>query len=166
MKRVLVLLLICMAVNNGFSQDLTKYNAYNPTANADADIRAAVKKAKAEKKHVLIQIGGNWCIWCARFDELVKTDKAIDSIAKADFVYYHLNYSKENTNEKILARYGYPQRFGFPVFLVLDQNGKLLHTQNSSYLEKDKGHNPETVKGFLTDWSPKALDPAQYKTEK
>ena len=81
---------------------------------------------------------------------------------KANYVVYHLNYSKENKNEKLLAKYGFPQRFGFPVFLILNEKGELIHTQNSGYLEEGKSYNTKTVIGFLNDWSPKALDPKQY----
>jgi hypothetical protein len=74
-----------------------------------------------------------------------------------------VNYSKENKNEAVLAKLNYPGRFGFPVFLILDGNGKLLHIQNSGYLEKDKGYDKEKVMGFFNDWAPKALDPKQYQ---
>ncbi|MCF8378163.1 MAG: hypothetical protein K9H49_01220 [Bacteroidales bacterium] len=33
---------------------------YNPLANAKSEIADAVKVAKAENKHVFIQVGGNW----------------------------------------------------------------------------------------------------------
>jgi thioredoxin-related protein len=153
-------LVISMAA---YTQDLSKFNLYNPSENASQAIEAAVKRAKAAKKHVFIQIGGNWCIWCARFNDVVTKDASLDSLINNNYVVYHLNYSKENKNEKLLARYGYPQRFGFPVFLILDGNGKLLHTQNSVYLEQDKGYNKEKIAGFYTDWRPAALDPSQYK---
>lgn len=146
-----------------FSQDLKTFKLYKPDENAEQKISEAVKKAKAEGKHVFVQIGGNWCIWCARFNDLATSDKSIDSAINANYVVYHLNYSKENKNEKILATYGFPQRFGFPVFLILNNKGKLIHTQNSGYLEDGKGYNSKTVVGFLNDWSPGAFDPKQYK---
>lgn len=148
-----------------FSQDLSKFNAYRPAEDATAAIAKAVKEAKANGKHVFVQVGGNWCIWCMRFDNAVETNSSLDSLVKSNYVVYHLNYSKENKNEKVLAKYAYPQRFGFPVFLILDGNGKLLHTQNSSYLEQGKGYNSDTIKGFLNDWAPAALDPQQYKEQ-
>jgi thioredoxin-related protein len=166
MKKLIFLLLVLFNCGILFSQDLTKFHLYKPEEKAEQAIAAAVKDAKAQGKHVFIQIGGNWCIWCARFNDFVTTDKQIDSSINAGFVVYHMNYSKENYNVKLLAKYGYPQRFGFPVFLVLDGEGKLIHTQNSAYLEDGKkSYDRDKVVGFFNDWSPKALDPKQYKEQ-
>ena len=149
-----------------FSQDMKKFNLYKPDEKAATEIANAVGEAKRSGKHVLIQIGGNWCIWCARFHEFVKKDSQLDSLMNANYVVYHLNYSKENYNAKLLTKYNFPQRFGFPVFLILDGEGNLLHTQNSWYLEDGKtSYEREKVKSFFTEWSRKALDPSQYKEQ-
>lgn len=136
---------------------------YDPTADAAKDIKAAIKKAKSENKHVLIQAGGNWCKWCIEFARFAKADPKIDSVIKASFVWYHLNWSKENKNNHILAKYGYPQRFGFPSFLILNAKGERIHTQNSVYLEDGKkSYDNLKVQEFLEMWSPRALNPAMY----
>jgi hypothetical protein len=62
-----------------------------------------------------------------------------------------------------MAGYKYPQRFGFPVILVLDGGGNLIHTQNTLYLEKDKSYDEKRMIDFLKHWSPAALDPKNYK---
>jgi len=154
-KIVFVLLLIV----NVLQAQEKKINLYNPYENADSAITIIKKKAALEGKHILIQIGGNWCSWCIEFNRFTTTDKQMDSLLKADFVVYHLNYSKENLNKKLLTQFGFPQRFGFPVFIVLDNKGKQLHTQNSSYLEKDKSYSKEKVMEFFQHWNAKALDP-------
>jgi thioredoxin-related protein len=136
---------------------------YNPSADAKADIQRAVKQAKTEGKHVLLQIGGNWCPWCIKFHKFVNEDKQVDSIMKADYVFQLVNYSKENKNLDILADLGYPQRFGFPVLIVIDGEGQRIHTQNSAYLEQEKYYSKEKVMEFLKHWSPAALDPENYK---
>ena len=149
-----------------FSQDMKKFNLYKPEEKADIKIVNAIAEAKSKGKHVFLQIGGNWCIWCARFHEYITKDAQLDSLMKANYVVYHLNYSKENYNVELLTRYKFPQRFGFPVFLVLDGDGNLIHTQNSWYLEDGKtSYDREKVKTFLTEWSPKAFDPLQYKEQ-
>ena len=81
----------------------------------------------------------------------------------ANYVYYHLNYSPENKNLDYLKKLGYPQRFGFPVFVVLDAEGKQLHTQDSALLEKGNGYDSEKVKSFLRNWAPGAFDERHYK---
>jgi len=165
MKKTFFTILLSCLVMIGYTQDLTKFKLYKPEENAKEKIEAAVKEAKKSGKHVLIQIGGNWCIWCARFNEFVTNDPALDSLMNKNYVVYHLNYSKENKNTDLLARYQFPQRFGFPVFLVLNEKGDLLHTQTSWYLESGNSYDKEKVTAFFTDWGKKAFDPAQYKEE-
>ncbi len=136
---------------------------YHPFENADSAITAALKKAKAENKYVLIQGGGNWCSWCIEFARFCTADKKIDSVMNSAFVWYHLNWSKENENKAVFKKFGYPQRFGFPVFIILDGDGNRLHTQNSVYLEDGKkSYTKEKVQEFLEMWSPNALHPKMY----
>ncbi|MGN6397886.1 MAG: thioredoxin family protein [Mucilaginibacter sp.] len=136
---------------------------YHPNADAKADIAAAVKKAAAEHKNVLLQIGGNWCIWCIRFNDLVTHDADLNKYVRDNYEIVHVNWSPENENTKLLAELGYPQRFGFPVFVILDDKGNRLHTQDSSYLEEGKGHSKAKVMEFFKNWSPAALDPRSYE---
>lgn len=135
---------------------------YHPLANAKADIARAIAKAKAEKKHVLIQAGGNWCGWCIEFNRFVHADKQLDSLLDASFVVYHLNFSPQNRNYDIFKHYGFPNRFGFPVFLILNTDGQLMHTQDSSYLELGKSYDRKKVKEFLVSWTPAALEEKNY----
>ncbi len=162
-KIVFSLFLIVSAAVN--AQDMKKFSLYKPEENAEEKIGAAIREAKANNKHIFIQVGGNWCIWCARFHDFTTKDQTIDSLIQANFVVYHLNYSKENYNTALLAKYRYPQRFGFPVFLILDAYGNLLHIQNSEYLEEDKSYSRRKVMEFLNNWTPKALDPSNYKEQ-
>jgi hypothetical protein len=82
---------------------------------------------------------------------------------QANYVFQLLNYSKENKNPDILADLEFPQRFGFPVIVILDEEGKRIHTQNSAYLEKDKSYDEKKMVEFLMQWSPAAMDPKNYK---
>ncbi|MEZ5034868.1 MAG: thioredoxin family protein [Chitinophagaceae bacterium] len=163
MKKINVLLLGFFISVSCLAQDMKTFHLYNPEADAKKEIAAAVKEAKQNGKHVFIQVGGNWCIWCARFNDFITKDKTIDSLVQKNYVVYHLNFSKENMNDEVLTKYAFPQRFGFPVFLILNDEGQLIHTQNSAYLEEGKGYNKNKVIEFLYNWSPAALDPATYK---
>ncbi|MEI8110444.1 MAG: thioredoxin family protein [Chitinophagia bacterium] len=135
---------------------------YHPKANARQDIAAAIAKAKSENKHVFIQAGGNWCGWCIEFNRMVAVSSLLNKIIQENYIVYHLNYSQENKNASIFSEYGFPNRFGFPVFIILDSNGKRIHTQNSSYLESGKSYDIEKVKEFLNSWTPRALQATSY----
>jgi thioredoxin-related protein len=159
MKSVLLSFILFLSFSLKAQENIT---LYNPDADARKDLETAIQKAQDQHKHVLIQVGGNWCPWCVRLHGVFVSEVKIDSILKSDYVFILINYSKENKNEVILADLGFPQRFGFPVLLVLDQEGNRLHTQNTAYLEKDKGYDTDKIIGFLLDWNEKALDPKSY----
>jgi thioredoxin-related protein len=166
MKLSSFLFLIFIASNLSlFAQENSSNNSklYNPSADAKMDITKVITQAKKENKHVFLQIGGNWCGWCIAFDKKVNETEELKKILNENYVVYHLNYSKENTNSDVLKDLGFPQRFGFPVFVILDANGNRLHTQNSAYLEEGKGHSSEKVKEFLENWTTNSLNPANYK---
>ena len=129
---------------------------YNELADAEADIKKLVQQAKKSNKNIILQAGGNWCIWCLRFNDYVKTNKNLKSIIDNNFLYYHLNFSPKNKNEKVFAKYGNPgDKYGYPVFIVLDKNGKMIHVQDSAVLEDGKGYSEEKVKAFFDAWLPK-----------
>lgn len=163
MKKIILICLVSLGSIAAFSQEK---KLYNPAANAEKDIAAAIAKAKAEKKYVLLQGGGNWCSWCIEFARFAKATPKIDSVMNASFVWYHLNWSPENKNKAIFQKYGYAQRFGFPVFIILNEKGERIHTQNSEYLEDgQKSYSASKVQAFLEMWSPRALNPAMYGNE-
>jgi thioredoxin-related protein len=162
MKTTLISIFFLLTSILVFSQDQTK--PYNINANATADLQKAILVANAQNKHVLIQVGGNWCSWCLRFHAMATSAKKVDSLIRADYIYLMINYSKENKNMEVMKQLEYPNRFGFPVFVILDGKGKRLHTQDSELLEHAtvKGYDTTKVVTFLKQWNMKALDPAQY----
>ena len=128
---------------------------YNDKENAEKKIQELVLQAKKENKNIMIQAGGNWCIWCLRFNQYVQSTPELKEIVDQNYLYYHLNYSPENKNEKVFAKYDNPgAKFGYPVFIVLDQDGKMIHTQDSAVLEEGKGYSLEKTKEFFLKYIP------------
>ncbi|HTR99052.1 MAG TPA: thioredoxin family protein [Bacteroidota bacterium] len=124
---------------------------FDPARDADADIRAAVAEASKTGKRVLLDVGGEWCIWCRRLDTLFTTHSDLRSFRDAHYVVVKVNWSPENKNERVLSRY--PKVAGYPHLFVLDAEGKLVHSQNTGDLEKGKGHDPVKVMEFLKQWA-------------
>ena len=136
---------------------------YDGTLNQMEQIDKAVKQAKADGKFVVCQVGGNWCPWCLRFADFITKDAEIHKLVSDNFVYIHVDYSpkefkndpaRKERSEKMMKRLGNPGRFGYPVFVVLDEKGKVIHTQDSSFLEEGQGYDKEKVLRFFKNWTP------------
>ena len=164
MKKIIfsVLVMVVSVVMNAQSP-LKK--VYDESLNPLEQIDKALMEAKADGKFVVCQVGGNWCPWCLRFADFITNDTTISKIVEENFKYIHVNYNprkslgeeKQVQAEKMLKRLGNPGRFGYPVIVVLDGNGKVIHIQDSSFLEEGKGYNKEKVVRFFNCWTPKAV---------
>jgi thioredoxin-related protein len=124
---------------------------FDPTRNPFDDLQAAIKKAQAENKRIILDVGGEWCIWCHRIDKFLHTNKTIDEFLNKHYIVVKVNYSKENKNEKFLSRY--PKINGYPHFFVLDSDGTFLHSQNTGLLEEGKSYSEKKVMEFLRKWA-------------
>ena len=154
---------MCLALTVNAQTALKK--VYNEEINPLEQIDRALVKAKADGKFVVCQVGGNWCIWCLRFADFITNDTTISKVISYNFEYIHVNYNprKSEGAEKaaqaaaLMARLDNCGRFGFPVFVVLDDAGKVLHIQDSSFLEEGQGYDQEKVLRFFRNWTPKSV---------
>lgn len=125
---------------------------YDPGADAKAQIAAAVNKAGAESRAVLLMFGGNWCPWCHRLHELFAADAAIRALLARRYVLVLVDVGEkpdQPLNQDLVDLYRV-KGFGYPALAVLDKQGKLLCAQSTGVLEKGKGHDPARVLAFLT----------------
>lgn len=131
---------------------------YNEEIDAMAQIKGAVTLAQQTNRYVLCQVGGNWCPWCIRFAQFAVSDSVIAPIIEKDYVYIHVNYSKGNKNLEAMKFLGNPGRFGYPVFVILNEKGEPIHIQESESLEEGKGYSRKRVQKFLTLWNKSAVE--------
>ena len=187
MRTLALALFIAAATTAADAQGALK-RVYDETINPMTQIDEALAKASAGGKYVVCQVGGNWCPWCLRFADFAEKDTAVSKAIADDFVFIHVNYDPRkasaakaqgntaNSNTAnataaattagggdktaaMMKRLGNPARFGFPVFVVLDERGNVLHTQDSSFLEEGNGYSEKKVLRFLKNWTPKAVKP-------
>ena len=162
-KKILLLLAVCFSLTINAQTALKK--VYNEDIDPIAQIDQAVKQSKSESKFVICQEGGNWCPWCLKFADFITNDTTISRVIDENFVYIHVNYNprKSQGEEKLaqgkalMQRLNNAGRFGYPVFVVLDEEGKILHIQDSSFLEEGEGYNQEKVLRFFKNWTPNAV---------
>ena len=167
MKRMLTIALLAAFLPWVAGAQTGLKRVYDEKVDQNVQIDQALKQAKAEGKFVICQVGGNWCPWCLRFADFITKDAEIRQLIDKNFVYAHVDYSprsfkdnpeKKKRAEKMMKRLGNPGRFGYPVFVVLDAKGNVLHTQDSSFLEEGQGYSKEKVVRFFKNWTPAALN--------
>ena len=163
MKKLSLLLAIILTVSFiGFGQTLTNNSKkpsklerekFDPTRNSAADLQAAIAKAKKEKKRIILDIGGEWCSWCRLMDNYFINNQPLSKLRDKNFVWVKVNFSEENENKVFLANY--PEIQGYPHLYVLEKDGTLLLSKNTSELEEGKSYNLQKFTDFLKEWSPK-----------
>ena len=144
----------------------TKAKVYDESINPNTQIDEAVAKASSNGKFVVAQLGGNWCKWCIRFAKFIENDTDLKKLVDENFEFIHVNYNPRNpetmsdpeATKAALKRLGNPVRFGFPVLVVLDNDGNVIHTQDSGLLESGEGYDKEKVKRFFETWTPEAVN--------
>ena len=164
-KKIILSLLAVFLVMAAQAQTESK-KLYDEDINPLEQIDQAVIKAKTEGKFVICQVGGNWCPWCLRFADFISKDSDISKVIADNFNYIHVNYNprksggeeKQQQAKALMQRLDNCGRFGYPVFVVLNEEGKVIHLQDSSFLEEGQSYNQEKVLRFFKSWTPEAVN--------
>lgn len=125
---------------------------YDPNGDPNADLLKSMDVAAREKKHILLQAGGDWCGWCSTLSEYFERNIPVSHVLSKNYVIQKVNVSKENRNEAFLSRF--PKIGGFPHLFVLDAEGKLLHSQGTGALEDGGSYHDGVMLEFLNKWIP------------
>lgn len=126
---------------------------FDPQRDAAKDLVTARELARSTGRHVLVDVGGEWCGWCRRFDQLVATQPQIKALIESRYVWLKVNCSRDNKNAAVLSQW--PRIHGYPFFLVLDGSGKLMHAQSVQGLETeseneaDENYDAAKIMAFL-----------------
>lgn len=140
---------------------------YDETIDPLVQLDNAIASASQSRQYVLCQLGGNWCKWCLRLAQFVSQDEEISKLIKDNYKFIHVNYNPRIRNrnsaeqaktDQLLKRLGNPGRFGYPVLIVLDGKGRVLHIQDSSFLEEGDSYSRNKVLRFLRNWTPSAVN--------
>ena len=165
MKRNVLTAAFALLLTVSLQAQMCLKHVYNEDINPLEQIDQALLKANSEGKFVVCQVGGNWCIWCLRFASFMSNDADISQLVKDNYEFIHVNYNprKSGGPEKaqqaaaLMKRLDNCGRFGYPVFVVLDDKGRVIHIQDSSFLEENQGYSKEKVLRFFKNWTPKAV---------
>ncbi|HLY25990.1 MAG TPA: thioredoxin family protein [Aggregatilineales bacterium] len=121
----------------------------------DGDPFVALAQAKTEAtqsgKRILLEVGGDWCIWCHKLDHFFAENPDVADFLDQHFVVLKVHYSTQIPNTAFLSQY--PPVAGYPHIFMLDAQGSLLHSQNTGDLETGDHHDRAKVFAFLRQWA-------------
>ena len=120
---------------------------FDPARDAAADVATAAAMAKAQRKRVLVDVGGEWCPWCHILDRFVAGNADVKKLVDDNYVWVKVNWSPQNKNEALLSRW--PKVKGYPHLFVLDADGALLHSQDTDALEAGDSYDKGKMMAFL-----------------
>jgi|GEM_PF-7104477 len=144
---------------------------YKECANQEELYSAALSKAKADKKKLVVVIGAEWCPWCISLhkmllDPSVITPELQKEYSFVDIAIYPAKDSKKKlpsgvaVQELLAKKAGFKGKFGgIPVLAVVNAQTGKAELINTEPLEKNtetsKGHDPAKLLAALKEAGPK-----------
>ncbi|GAB4109913.1 MAG: hypothetical protein Fur005_08430 [Roseiflexaceae bacterium] len=125
---------------------------FDPERNPFEDVSAALEQARRERKNVLIDLGGDWCIWCHRLEAFIAEHPELAELRDKHYVTVRIFISdSDGTNMDFLEQL--PPFTGVPHLYVYNARGSLLCSQATEPFEVGESYDLEKIRAFLQEWS-------------
>ena len=109
--------------------------SYLVSDNAMGDVDAALERARASGKRVLLVMGANWCSDSRALAGWLETERFVDLIErKYELVFVNIGMPRtgDGHNLAIARRFGVPELPGLPNVLVLTADGTLVNPSTAT----------------------------------
>ena len=120
MKKLILLASLLLVASNVWSED--EHLPYDESANAEIDLANAIAEANNKNKHILIEMGANWCPDCRTLGRYFQRAD-IKAWLDERFIVVAVDVGEWDKNLEIAERYGNPISEGIPSLVVLDSKG-------------------------------------------
>lgn len=124
---------------------------YDEARDPFVDARDAIKLASSTNRNILIEIGGNWCVWCQKMDVFLEKNPDVYHALHSKYVLLKINVSDTNDNADFMK--SLPPVLGYPHMYVSTGKGKMLLSKDTGeFLDKDGEHSRKAWLSFLDKW--------------
>jgi thiol:disulfide interchange protein len=120
---------------------------YDETADAHAEVNAALAEAKRSGHTVLLDFGGNWCLDCRILAGILQ-EKPVQDWTADHFVVVKIDVGRRTKNMDIAQRFGVTVQ-GVPTVLMIKSDGTLLNKDNPYGLSDARSMTPQAVIDLL-----------------
>lgn len=134
------------------SDTLPAYSTeYSPERDAFKDGAAAIELATHTNRRILIELGGDWCVWCHKMDIFFDKNPDVKKRLHETFVILKINVSDENKNTEFLK--AFPKNLGYPHMYVSDKNGSVLFSQDTAEFQDKGSYQRKPFMKFFDRWA-------------
>ncbi|MFC6885956.1 MULTISPECIES: thioredoxin family protein [Actinomadura] len=124
---------------------------YDPDRDPKADIAAALAKAKADKRPVLLDFGADWCPDCVVLERYFRTATVRPVIG--GFHVVAIDVGRFDRNLAVARKYRIDlQKSGIPALVVLTPSGRVRATTNDGSFATAATMTPRQVARHLKRW--------------
>jgi thioredoxin-related protein len=155
MKKLILLASLLLVTSNVWSAD--EYLPYDESANAEIELANAITEASKENKHVLIEMGANWCPDCRTLGKYFQRED-IKAWLDKHFIVVTVDIGNWDKNLEIVERYGNPISEGIPSLVVLDSKGKMQFVTLGGELATAREMSGDDLIGWLKEHIQPILD--------
>ena len=128
MKILPIILFVSLAVGATAAD-----NPYNETADAKAEVKAALAQAASAKTPLIVVFGANWCGDCKMLDSAMKKGSSASLLAH-DFQIVKVDVGHFDKNLDVAKSYGVPLEKGIPAIAILSSNSEVLYVTKEGEL--------------------------------
>jgi thiol-disulfide isomerase/thioredoxin len=127
---------------------------YDEKADAMAAVDKARARARAGRKVLLIDLGGNWCLDCRILAGTMDLPE-VRTFLRRHFEVVTVDVGRFDKNLAVPARYGITQRLeGVPSVLVIDpRSDKLINAGRIAALADARSMSPQALADWLAQWA-------------
>ena len=148
-KRLLLLLLAALLCTA--QAQASTAQPYDESADAQAQLTAALAQARASQKKVLVIFGANWCKDCIELNRSMQGHSA--ALIAAQFVLVKVNVGEFDKNLAMAAAYGNPIKKGIPAAVLLSPDNHLLYASKGGELSNARRMSEQGVFDFFNQIS-------------
>jgi thioredoxin 1 len=128
---------------------------YDETADAKAEISAALKSAATTRKATLLVFGANWCGDCKVLDREMRQGE-LARLVDARLNVVKINTGRNDKNTDLIAQYGNATKKGIPSVVLLDAAGKVVYQTDGGELADARNMGSEGLSKFFRTMLEKA----------
>ena len=106
---------------------------YTESADAKAEIKAALAQAATAKTPVIVVFGANWCGDCRALDSAMKSGASAPLLSR-DFRIVKVNVGRFDKNLDVAKSYGVPLEKGIPAVAIISAKNEVLYATKAGEL--------------------------------